>query len=56
MNYYQSKWMCVVTLQRKFPYLLVEEGMLPDLNKEELSHHEGHTPSLASHEEEGTPY
>jgi hypothetical protein len=56
MNYYQSKWMFVVTLQRKFPHLLVEEGMLPNLNKEELSHHEGHTPSLASHEEEGNPY
>jgi hypothetical protein len=47
----QAKWMSTETLQRNFPHLLVEAGMLPDLNREELGHQEVCTTSLATHDE-----
>jgi hypothetical protein len=47
----QAKWMFVETLQHKFPHLLAEAGMLLDLNREELGHQEGNTPSFATQHE-----
>jgi hypothetical protein len=35
-------------MQCKFLHLLAEAGMLPDLNREELGHQEGHPPSFAT--------
>lgn len=48
----QAKWMSVETLKRKFPYLLVKAWMLLYLNKEELGHREGQTPSFSTQDEE----
>jgi hypothetical protein len=44
--------MSTKTLKRKFPHLLVEAGMLPDLNREELGHQKGHTPSFFNQDKE----
>ena len=39
-------------LKRKFLHLLAEAEMLPDLNREELGHQEGHAPSFSNQDKE----
>ena len=48
----QAKWMSAETLKLKFPPLLTEAGTLPDLNREELGHQEGHAPSFSNQDKE----
>ena len=48
----QAKWMSAEILKRKFPQLLTEAGTLPDLNREELGHQEGHAPSFSNQDKE----
>ena len=48
----QAKWMSAEILKRKFPHLLAEAGTLPDLNREELGHQEGHAPSFSNQDKE----